>query len=150
MGHEFCAEVLEPARTLPGRRPGHRSSRYRCCLTGTGIRQLAYNNDYPGRVRRADAAVGPARAAGAERPRSRLAALTEPLAVGIHAVAVGGVTERNAACVVGCGPVGLCVIAALAARGSGGDRRVRLLAGEAGARARARCDRGGRPEVRSR
>jgi threonine dehydrogenase-like Zn-dependent dehydrogenase len=42
-----------------------------------------------------------------------MAALTEPLAVGIHAVAAGAVTECHAAAVAGCGPVGLAVIAGL-------------------------------------
>jgi threonine dehydrogenase-like Zn-dependent dehydrogenase len=44
---------------------------------------------------------------------THLAALTEPLAVGMHGVAKSAITARDAAVVVGCGPVGLAVIAAL-------------------------------------
>ena len=48
-----------------------------------------------------------------------LAALAEPLAVGIHAVAAARMDRRDVALVVGCGPVGLSVIAALKALGHG-------------------------------
>ena len=51
-----------------------------------------------------------------------IAALTEPLAVAWHAVGRGGldggtVAKRDVAIVIGCGPVGLAVIAVLTARG---------------------------------
>ncbi len=46
-----------------------------------------------------------------------LAALTEPMAVGLHAVALGEVDRRDVAVVIGCGPVGLSVICLLKARG---------------------------------
>ena len=45
------------------------------------------------------------------------AALTEPLAVGVHAVEKGALTGDEAPLVVGCGPVGLAVIAALRLKG---------------------------------
>src|SRR5258705_7295239 len=41
------------------------------------------------------------------------AALTEPLAVGVHAVEKGALKGDEAPLVIGCGPVGLAVIAAL-------------------------------------
>jgi threonine dehydrogenase-like Zn-dependent dehydrogenase len=46
-----------------------------------------------------------------------LAVLTEPLAVGWHAVRRAAVRKRDHAIVIGCGPVGLAVIAMLKARG---------------------------------
>jgi threonine dehydrogenase-like Zn-dependent dehydrogenase len=46
-----------------------------------------------------------------------LAALTEPMAVGWHAVRRGEVGKRQAAVVIGCGPIGLAVISMLKARG---------------------------------
>ncbi|MET9257699.1 zinc-binding dehydrogenase [Streptomyces sp. NPDC003717] len=46
-----------------------------------------------------------------------VAALTEPMAVAWHAVARGEVTRKDTAVVLGCGPVGLAVIAVLKARG---------------------------------
>jgi threonine dehydrogenase-like Zn-dependent dehydrogenase len=45
------------------------------------------------------------------------AALTEPLAVGLHAVRRGEVGKRTVAIVIGCGPIGLGVILTLKARG---------------------------------
>ena len=46
-----------------------------------------------------------------------VAALTEPLAVGLHAVRRGQVGKRQVAVVIGCGPVGLAVIGMLKASG---------------------------------
>jgi threonine dehydrogenase-like Zn-dependent dehydrogenase len=46
-----------------------------------------------------------------------VAALTEPMAVGWHAVRRGAVGKRTVAIVVGCGPVGLAVILLLKAKG---------------------------------
>ncbi len=46
-----------------------------------------------------------------------VAALTEPMAVGLHAVRRGEVGKRTVAVVVGCGPIGLSVILLLKARG---------------------------------
>lgn len=45
------------------------------------------------------------------------AALTEPLAVGLHAVNRSGIQSGDVALVAGCGPIGLSVIAALKRRG---------------------------------
>jgi len=46
-----------------------------------------------------------------------VAALTEPMAVGWHAVRRGEVGKRTVAIVIGCGPVGLAVILLLKAKG---------------------------------
>lgn len=46
-----------------------------------------------------------------------VAALTEPLAVGLHAVEKSGIKSRDVALVLGCGPVGLAVICMLKAKG---------------------------------
>jgi threonine dehydrogenase-like Zn-dependent dehydrogenase len=47
----------------------------------------------------------------------RHAALTEPMAVGLHAVNRSNIASGEGALVLGCGPVGQAVIAALALRG---------------------------------
>jgi threonine dehydrogenase-like Zn-dependent dehydrogenase len=49
----------------------------------------------------------------------KLAVLTEPLAVGWHAVRRAEVSKSEVAIVIGCGPVGLAVICMLKARGAG-------------------------------
>jgi threonine dehydrogenase-like Zn-dependent dehydrogenase len=46
------------------------------------------------------------------------AALTEPIAVGLHAVEQARLTGGEVSLVIGCGPVGLAVIAALKVRGA--------------------------------
>ena len=48
-----------------------------------------------------------------------IAAMTEPLSVGWHAVRRGEVGKRDVAIVVGCGPIGLAVILLLKASGAG-------------------------------
>jgi threonine dehydrogenase-like Zn-dependent dehydrogenase len=50
---------------------------------------------------------------------AHMAALTEPLAVGVHAVAKSRIAVGDAALVLGCGPVGLACIAELRMRGIG-------------------------------
>jgi threonine dehydrogenase-like Zn-dependent dehydrogenase len=47
----------------------------------------------------------------------RHAALTEPMAVGLHAVNKSGVQPGETTLVLGCGPIGIAVIASLRARG---------------------------------
>jgi len=113
MGHEFCAEVVELGPDTAGPSPGTPVVSVPILLTGAGICQLAYNNDYPGAYSERFLLSALLALPVPNGLEPRLAALTEPLAVGIHAVSLAGLTERNAACVVGCGPVGLCVIAAL-------------------------------------
>jgi len=67
------------------------------------------------------------------------AALTEPMAVGLHAVNKARLAPNDAVLVLGCGPVGLAVITALKQRGAGPvfaadySPRRRALAGEQGA-----------------
>ena len=46
-----------------------------------------------------------------------VAVLTEPMAVGHHAVNRSEITKKDAAIVIGCGPVGLAIICLLKARG---------------------------------
>jgi len=113
MGHEFCAEVVESGPDTSGPTPGTPVVSIPVLLTGTGIHQLAYNNDFPGGFSERFLLSAPLVLPVPNGLDPRIASLTEPLAVGIHAVEAGGVTERNAACVAGCGPVGLAVVAAL-------------------------------------
>jgi threonine dehydrogenase-like Zn-dependent dehydrogenase len=117
MGHEFCAEVVELGPDTAGPTPGARVVSVPVLLSSTGLHQLAYNNAYPGgyaqyMVLSAGLALEVPNGLG-----TRPAALTEPLAVGIHGVARSGATAGDSAVVVGCGPVGLAVIAALRAIG---------------------------------
>ncbi|HTZ08960.1 MAG TPA: zinc-binding dehydrogenase [Acidimicrobiales bacterium] len=117
MGHEFCGEVVELGPDTAGPAPGRRVVSVPVVLSGTGVHQLAYNNDYPGGY--AEYLLLSA-ALALEVPDAldtRRAALTEPLAVGLHAVARSGAGPRHGAVVMGCGPIGLAVVAALVAAG---------------------------------
>ena len=73
------------------------------------------------------------------------AALTEPMAVALHAVRRSEIGRRDVAVVIGCGPVGLAVICHLKAKGVGTivasdfSPGRRALAARCGARRRGRC-----------
>lgn len=113
MGHEFCAEVLELGPDTAGPKPGTRVVSMPALVSSTGIHQLAYNNDYPGGYAEQMLLSAPMALPVPDDVDSAEAALTEPLAVGMHAVAKAAITPGESAVVVGCGPVGLAVIAAL-------------------------------------
>jgi threonine dehydrogenase-like Zn-dependent dehydrogenase len=119
MGHEFCAEILDfgsgAQRTL---KAGDRVVSMPLAFGANGIQGIGYSNEFPGGY-------------GELMRLSELfllrvpnglptehAALTEPMAVGVHAVAKARLAAGDAPLVVGCGPVGLAVIAALALRGA--------------------------------
>jgi len=117
MGHEFCAEIVEhgPAttRALP---VGTRVCSRPVLMRDSGPQTIGYSNDHPGGygeyMRLSEALLLPVpRELSADH-----AALTEPMAVGLHAVRKGGATPHDAPLVIGCGPVGLAVIAALRLR----------------------------------
>ncbi|HUI04000.1 MAG TPA: zinc-binding dehydrogenase [Acidimicrobiales bacterium] len=117
MGHEFCGEVVELGPDTTGPAVGSRVVSMPVLLSSRGIHQLAYNNEYPGGYSQYMLLSAPLALAVPNGLDTRHAALTEPLAVGIHGVARSGVTARDAAVVVGCGPVGLAVVAGLRAVG---------------------------------
>ena len=124
-GHEFCAEVLDhgpgSAKTL---KAGTRVVSVPVMLSATGADTIGYSNRYPGgfaeRMLLSEAML-------LEVPNglsALQAAMTEPFAVGEHAVAQSAAAdpaagEKVACLVIGCGPVGLAVIAALKTRGVG-------------------------------
>jgi threonine dehydrogenase-like Zn-dependent dehydrogenase len=117
MGHEFCAEVIEAGPDAGGPASGTPVVSVPILLTESGLHQLAYNNDYPAGFAEHFLLSAPLVLPVPNGLEPRIAALTEPLAVGIHAVAAGAVTPRHAAAVAGCGPVGLAVIAGLRLEG---------------------------------
>jgi threonine dehydrogenase-like Zn-dependent dehydrogenase len=82
-------------------------------IGAAGIESVGYSNDSPGgygeRMRLAAGLLLPV----PEGLPTEHAALVEPMAVGVHAVAKARVTPDDVPLVIGCGPVGLAVIAAL-------------------------------------
>jgi threonine dehydrogenase-like Zn-dependent dehydrogenase len=119
-GHEFCAEIVEHGpgspRTLP---VGSRVCSVPIILGTTGVAQIGYSNDYPGALAEHLLLQEMLLLPVPDSLETNLAALTEPLAVGEHAVGLSGLEPGRPCLVVGCGPVGLAVIAALKGRGHG-------------------------------
>ncbi|HEU4439035.1 MAG TPA: zinc-binding dehydrogenase [Methylomirabilota bacterium] len=119
MGHEFCAEIVDhgpaTARTL---KAGTRVCSRPTLIRRDGPRTVGYSNDTPGGygeyMRLTEALLLPV----PDGLATEQAALTEPMAVGLHAVAKARVEPDDALLVVGCGPVGLAVIAALRLHGA--------------------------------
>ena len=117
-GHEFCCEILDygPA-TQRKLKPGVRVCSLPALLTPEGPKGIGYSNEnvggYAERMLLSEALL-------LEVPNglaSEHAALTEPLAVGVHAVAKANIRGDEVPLVIGCGPVGLAVIAALKLKG---------------------------------
>jgi threonine dehydrogenase-like Zn-dependent dehydrogenase len=80
---------------------------------------LGYSNRYVGGYSEMMVLGGPLLLAVPNGLDIDRAALTEPMAVGLHAVNKSGITAADAAVVHGCGPVGLAVIASLRRMGVG-------------------------------
>lgn len=117
-GHEFVGEVVANGPGTEGRfQPGALVTSMPLTLAGNQVQGVGYNPDLPGGF----AEYLPL----AERMLLPLptgmdpdhAALVEPIAVGVHAVEHGRVTPEDVALVVGCGPIGIAVIAALKLKG---------------------------------
>jgi threonine dehydrogenase-like Zn-dependent dehydrogenase len=118
MGHEFSARVLELGPGAAGVNVGDIVVSVPLVMTPTGISQVGYSVNYPGGYAQ-KMVLSPAMCVpvpvGVD---PRHAALTEPMAVGIHAVAKALMQPGEGAIVVGCGPIGLAVIAGLRLAGA--------------------------------
>jgi threonine dehydrogenase-like Zn-dependent dehydrogenase len=119
MGHEFCAEVMDYGPGAQKTQPvGTRVVSMPLAMGGAGIQGVGYSNDYPGGygelMKLSELFLLPVPNGLA----TEHAALTEPMAVGMHAVAKSRFEQWDAPIVIGCGPVGLAVIAALRLRGA--------------------------------
>jgi threonine dehydrogenase-like Zn-dependent dehydrogenase len=119
MGHEFCAEIVEHGPATTGAlRAGTRVCSRPSLIRADGPRTVGYSNDTPGGyaeyMRLTEALLLPV----PNGLTTEHAALTEPMAVGLHAVAKARLEPDDAPLVIGCGPVGLAVIAALRLSGA--------------------------------
>ena len=116
MGHEFSAEVVELG---PGasHREGDVVVSMPIVMASTGIHPIGYDNTFPGGYGQTMVLNDMMALNIPNGLDARHAALTEPMAVGVHAVARSSIASHHSALVLGCGPVGLAVIAALRQRG---------------------------------
>jgi 2-desacetyl-2-hydroxyethyl bacteriochlorophyllide A dehydrogenase len=114
MGHEFCAEVVDFGPNTLRRVPvGARVVSVPLSLRGGRPQAVGYSDEVPGGYGELMVLVEPLLLEVPNGLPTEHAATTEPIAVGVHAVAKSNAGPRDAALVVGCGPVGLAVIAAL-------------------------------------
>ena len=119
MGHEFCCEVLELGPGCENLSVGDVVVSMPVAFDAQGVHGIGFSNRYNGGY--AELMVLNellALRVPAGLP-AEVAALTEPLAVGVHAVAKSRIAAGDAAIVLGLGPVGLACIAELRMRGIG-------------------------------
>jgi threonine dehydrogenase-like Zn-dependent dehydrogenase len=119
-GHEYCAEILEHGAETTGKlMPGTRVVAMPFVAVDGRMEWVGISNVVPGgfaqRMVLTEALL-------LEVPNglpTDHAALVEPMAVGAHAVAEARLAPGTVALVLGCGPVGLAVIASLKLNGHG-------------------------------
>lgn len=117
-GHEFCCEVLDYGpRTEKRIKPGTRVCSMPLMMEADGPKGVGYSNTYVGGYAERMVLSAPLMLEVPNGLPTEHAALTEPLAVGVHAVEKANLAGDEAPLVVGCGPVGLAVIAALKLKG---------------------------------
>ena len=118
MGHEFCAEIVDFGPNTQRRlKAGTRICSMPVLVRPTGVETVGYSNENPGgygEFMRLSEALLLQVPNGLTTER---AALTEPMAVGLHAVEKARLQKNDAPLVIGCGPVGLSVIASLKLKG---------------------------------
>ncbi|WP_445163247.1 zinc-binding dehydrogenase [Mycobacterium sp. Dal123C01] len=117
MGHEFSAEVLEAGPDTDTHPAGTIVTSIPVLLSAKGVEPIVYSNNtiggYAERMLLSALLLLPV-------PNGldlKHAALTEPMAVGLHAVNKSNIAPGETALVLGCGPIGIAIIAALRARG---------------------------------
>lgn len=118
MGHEFCVEIVDYGPSTKQKlKVGTRACSLPVIIRPTGVETVGYSNDNPGGygeyMRLTEGLL-------LEVPNglsTEHAALTEPMAVGLHAVEMARLGKDDVPLVIGCGPVGLSVIAALKMKG---------------------------------
>jgi threonine dehydrogenase-like Zn-dependent dehydrogenase len=113
-GHEFCCEIVEYGPNTPARlAPGTLVCSMPMTLAGETVQGIGYSNEIAGGFAQylplADRMLLPV----PNGLPAASAALTEPIAVGWHAVESARLAPDDVPLVVGCGPVGLAVIAGL-------------------------------------
>jgi len=117
MGHEFSAEVLEagPDTEAPAR--GTLVTSLPVLVSAAGMEPIVYSNRTIGGYAERMLLSAPLLTPIHNGLDPRRAALTEPMAVGLHAVNKSAIERGEAALVLGCGPIGIAIVAALRHRG---------------------------------
>jgi len=118
MGHEFCGEIVDygPGCRKWGR-PGTRVVAMPLLRRGKDVHATGLSASAPGGYAEQMLVEESVAFAVPNGLPTEFAALTEPMAVGLHAVRRSEIGKGTVAIVIGCGPVGLAVISMLKARG---------------------------------
>jgi len=117
-GHEICGVVAEYGPDTIATFPlGTRVVAFPRASGPNGVETVGLSHRFPGGYAEQVCVDADMLIAVPEQLTDAQAAMTEPFAVGAHAVAKAKIAKGGVALVIGCGPVGLAVIAALAAEG---------------------------------
>ena len=117
LGHEFSAEVLEAGPDTEAPAAGTLVTSVPALLHSTGVEPIFSSNTTIGGYSERMLLSAPLLLTVPNGLDAGRAALTEPMAVGLHAVNKSAVQPGETALVLGCGPVGIAIIAALRHRG---------------------------------
>ena len=117
MGHEFSAEVLEAGPDTDAPPSGTIVTSIPVLVSATAFEPIVYSNTTMGGYAERMLLSAPLLTPIPNGLDPRHAALTEPMAVGLHAVNKSGIERGETALVLGCGPIGIAIIAALHNRG---------------------------------
>jgi threonine dehydrogenase-like Zn-dependent dehydrogenase len=114
MGHEFCAEILAHGPGTSGQlKVGTRVCSFPMVIRGGVPVTVGYSNDLPGGYAERMVLMEQLLLPVPNGLSTERAALTEPMAVGLHAVEMAHLKADDVPLVIGCGPIGLAVISAL-------------------------------------
>jgi threonine dehydrogenase-like Zn-dependent dehydrogenase len=119
MGHEYCCEVLDVGPGVNNLKVGDVIVSFPVTFDEQGIHGVGFSNKYPGGYCERIVANEMMSIKVPNGLSPELAAMTEPLAVGVHAVEKSRIAQGDAALILGLGPVGLACIAELKMRGIG-------------------------------
>ncbi|OBK42880.1 alcohol dehydrogenase [Mycobacterium sp. 1165196.3] len=116
MGHEFSAEILEAGPDTETHPPGTVVTSLPVLLSAKGVEPIVYSNSTIGGYAERMLLSAPLLLPIPNGLDLKHAALTEPMAVGLHAVNKSNIAPGETALVLGCGPIGIAIIAALRAK----------------------------------
>jgi 2-desacetyl-2-hydroxyethyl bacteriochlorophyllide A dehydrogenase len=120
LGHEFCAELLDHGPdTTRQLAPGTLVCSVPFVDGPQGPELVGLSATYPGALGERFLLQEHRLLPVPDGLDAQRAALTEPVAVGVHAVAAAQLDRDDVALVIGCGPIGLAAIAALKLAGHG-------------------------------
>ncbi len=113
MGHEYCVEVVQAGAGAEDWTPGTRATSVPALLapgSPSGTLGLGYAAEAPGAYAEYILLSAPLLLRVPDSVPDEVAATTEPLAVGLHAVRAAKVAVGEAAVIMGAGPIGLMTL----------------------------------------